>query len=264
MRIGYHASISNGLKKTAQLIKEQKLTAVQIFPGSPRSYFPGTKHTLEDFMAMKSLNIPKFVHINYFVNLCGDKEVIQESIAQNMLFYDRINADGLVIHMGSEKDIGKGVYNTVFNIKESYRKYRELTDEEPRVKILIETTAEGGNRLKLDKILELKEIMPQINLCVDTAHLFAAGYSSNDVVDIIKTHHDKIDLIHLNNPSPNVEFGKHKDQHDIPLFDESGKFSKREIENIMTMCALKNIAMVMETGSMQTDLEFILENYQNL
>lgn len=251
MKIGYHISIKDGLTKTVQKIKEQNMTAVQIFPGSPRSYFPGTKNTIEDFMAMKNLNIPKFVHINYFVNLCGDKEVIQKSIAENMIFCDKINADGLVIHMGSEKNKNKGMTQTVFNIKESYKKYKEITGNEPRVKILIETTAEGGQRLKWDKILDLLEIMPELGLVYDSAHMYAAGY---DVIDHIEKNYKLIDLVHLNNPSPNVEFGKHKDQHDISLFSEEGKFTIDEIDQIVNICKKYDIPMVMETGDMENDL----------
>ena len=115
MRIGYHISIKDGLTKTAKEIKDKKLSTVQIFPGSPKSYFPGEKHTQSDFDAMK--NIPKFVHINYFVNPAGENPVIPKSIAENMIFCDKIGADGLVIHMGSHKNIDHGMIATEFNIK---------------------------------------------------------------------------------------------------------------------------------------------------
>ena len=259
MELGYHISISDGLTKTAEAIKEQNMTAVQIFPGSPRNYFPGAKHTIDDFMAMKNLNIPKYVHINYFVNLCGDKEVIQESIAKNMIFCDQINADGLVIHMGSHKNKDVGMTQTVWNINQSYKKYKELSDGvEPRVKILIETTSEGGNRLKWDRIMVLKEMMPELGLVYDTAHMYAAGY---DVIKHIEENHEIIDLVHLNNPSPIVEFGKHKDQHDISLFSEEGKFTLDEIDSIVNLCKLHDLPMVMETGEMENDL-IICEKYK--
>jgi len=74
--------------------------------------------------------------------------------------------------------------------------------------------------------------------------------------------HDKIKLMHLNNPAPNVEFGKHKDQHDIPLFSEEGKFSVREMENIINICNLYDIPMVMETSEMEETLELINEKYK--
>jgi deoxyribonuclease-4 len=259
MKLGYHISIGDGLTKTAQSIRKQNLTAVQIFPGSPRSYFPGTNHTIDDYLAMSNLNIPKFVHINYYVNLCGENEVIQKSIAENMLFCDRINADGLVIHMGSYAGAaGKGLAIILENLRVANEKYREIANQEPRVKILIETTAEGGNRLKWNSMLALKELLPKTGICYDTAHMYAAGY---DVVKHIEENYKLIDLVHLNNPSPIVEFGKHKDQHDISLFSDEGKFSKREIDNIVNLCKLYDIPMVMETGDMENDL-LICEKYK--
>lgn len=259
MKIGYHVSISGGLKDTVKRIKEQKMTAVQIFPGSPKSYFPGTKHTEDDFLTMTNLNIPKFVHINYFVNLCGDKEVIQKSVAENMIFCDKINADGLVIHMGSDKNIKNGMAQTIENIRVANEKYMVLSGgKEPRVKILIETTSEGGNRLKLDKIFELKKLLPKIGIVYDTAHMYAAGYN---VVEQIEQYHNIIDLVHLNNPSPNVEFGKHKDQHDISLFSTEGKLTSVEIDNIVELCKLYEIPCITETGDNEGDFNLITEKY---
>jgi len=271
MKIGYHISISDGLIKTAKKITEQKLSAVQIFPGSPRNYFPGAKHTIHDFKAMKKLNIPKFVHINYFVNLSGDNPVIPKSIAENMIFCDKINADGLVIHMGSHKDIATGMSQTLENLRVAHEKYKKLSnDAEPRVKILIETTAEGGNKHKWDKILELKKLIgtnnpfvPEIKICVDTCHLYSAGYTAENICKMIEENHKDIGLIHLNNPSSNVVLGKHKDQHDIPLFSEEGKFSKNEIENFINLGKLYNIPMVMETGTPEVDF-LICEKMYNI
>jgi len=264
MKLGYHISISDGLIKTAEKIKEQKMTAVQIFPGSPRNYFPGKKHTIYDYIAMSNLNIPKFVHINYFVNLCGEKEIIQKSIAENMLFCDRIGAEGLVIHMGSEKNKAKGMSQTILNLKFAKEKFLELNSGiEPRVKILIETTAEGGQRLKWKEMLELLELMPELGMVIDTCHLYSAGYTADEICKMIEENHKLVGLVHLNNPSPNVEIGKHKDQHDIPLFSEEGKFSKIEIENFMNICKLYDISCVTETGDEEEELKLIIENYRN-
>lgn len=246
IKLGYHISIGDGLTKTAKNILNEKLTAVQIFPGSPKNYFPGTKYTTNDFNAMKNLNIPKFVHINYFVNLANDIPVIPKSISENMIFCDKIGATGLVVHMGSNKNKKEGMLLTMSNINDAIQKYKETTGTSPSVKILIETTAEGGNRLKFDDILEILENAPYIGMTYDTAHMYAAGYN---VIEHIEKYHSLIDLVHLNNPSPNVVFGKHKDQHDVSLFDTTAKFTAIEMENIITLCKLYDIPMIMENDN---------------
>lgn len=261
MKIGYHISINGGLVKTASNIVNEKMTAVQIFPGSPKSYFPGTKFTAADFKAMMDLTIPKFVHSNYFINLANDTAVIPKSIEENLIFCDKIGATGLVIHMGSNKSIEQGMSLTLMNIQDAYARFEKSVGGKPNTRILIETTAEGGNRLKFDKIVEFIQKYENdflIGMCYDTAHMYAAGYN---VIEHIEKYHTLIDLVHLNNPSPIVEFGKHKDQHDVSLFDKNAKFSAVEIENIINLCKLYNITMIMETGDMQNDL-LICEKYK--
>jgi deoxyribonuclease IV len=258
MKIGYHISISGGLTKCAQTIKEQKLSSVQIFPGSPRSYYPST-HSEDALESFRNLKIPKFVHINYFVNPASDNKNNLPSLEQNLLFCDSIEANGLVVHMGSNKDTKKGLELTKKNITEAYEKSGAKT------KILLETTAEGGNKLKLPLIIDFIKQNPELNvgMCVDTCHLFSAGYKSKEIVEVIEQYHQYIDCIHLNNPSPNVEIGKHKDQHDISLFDISGKFTKKEIDNFISISSLYKIPLILETGNQLNDFNFIIENYQN-
>jgi len=253
MKLGYHLSISKGLKVVAEQAISEKLGAIQIFPGSPRSYFPSS-HTNENIQALKHLNIPKYVHINYYVNPASDKAVLPKSLADNLNFCDSINASGLIIHMGSNKNREEGIKNTLYNFKRAYQKTNAKT------KILIESTAEGGNRLSLNDIIEFVDNYPELNLgmCFDTAHSYAAGY---DVLEIIEKYHKYIDLIHLNNPSPEVEFGKHLDRHNISLFDESGKFDNREIDNIVNMIKLHDIPMILETGDMSNDTILCKKNY---
>ena len=252
MKIGYHISISGGLQNVVNEAKKQKLSAIQIFPGNPRSYFPSS-HTNENIQTMKSLNIPVFVHINYFVNLASDKPVLPKSLADNLNFCDAIKASGLIIHMGSNKDKEQGLKNTLYNIKRAYQKTGAKT------KILIESTAEGGNRLNFDDIINFIDDNSELNLglCFDTAHSYAAGY---DVLEKIEKYHKYMDLIHLNNPNPEVEFGGHLDRHNISLFDESGKFSNNDIENIVTLAKLYEIPMILETGDMSNDV-ILCEKY---
>lgn len=256
MRIGYHISISDGLSKSAQFCKTEKLSAVQIFAGSPRTYFP-SKHSLADLADFKNLNIPKFVHSNYLINPASDKPVLPKAIADNLKFCDEIGADGLVIHMGSCKDKNLGMELTLINITEAYKKSNSTS------KILIETTAEGGEKLKFGLIVKFIKDNPELNLLmvIDTAHLFAAGYTSDQIVSLIEEHYKIIGLIHLNNPSPVVEFGKHKDQHDVSLFANEGKFNRGEIDNFINISNLYNIPMILETGTKHEDF-LICETYR--
>ena len=132
-----------------------------------------------------------------------------------------------------------------------------------KTKILIETTAEGGNYLKFDDIIDfINNNKLNIGMVIDTAHLYAAGYNSEQIIDLIKTNNKIIDCIHLNNPSPNVNFGEHKDQHDISLFNKNGKFSKIEIDNFIEICKFYDLPMILETGeNIFEQVNLIVEKY---
>lgn len=255
MNIGYHVSISGGLMNVTNQVTLEKLSTIQIFPGNPRNYFP-SNHTNENIQSIKKLKIPIFVHINYFVNLASDKPVLPKSLSENLNFCDAINASGLIIHMGSNKNKEEGIKNTLYNLKRGYQKTGSKT------KILIENTAEGGNRLKFNDIIEFLDDYKYLNLgmCFDTAHSYAAGY---DVIKMIEKYHKYIDLIHLNNPNPEVEFGKHLDRHNISLFDKNGKFNRIYIDKIVNLAELYNIPIILETGKMSNDV-ILCEKYYGL
>lgn len=258
MNIGYHSSISKGLYSVALEVNKLKLSAIQIFSGNPRNYFPSV-HTNENLKAFNELNIPKFVHMNYLLNLSNSIPVIPTSIAQNLKFCDDINASGLIIHMGSNSNKEDGLRLTYDNIKSARNKTKSL-----KTSILIETTAEGGYRLKLDDIDSfVKEFGKELNVAIvaDSAHLYAAGYTAEQIVEYLDKNKNVVKCLHLNNPSPNVIFGRHKDQHDIPLFDESGKFSKIEIENFITISNLHSIPMIMENYDDENTHKMICEKY---
>jgi deoxyribonuclease IV len=245
MKIGYHLSISEGLKKTAEFIKLNNINVVQIFSGSPRTYYPSKNENQRIFL--KELNCLKFVHINYLVNLAKDNASVPKSIVENIKFCKDIDANGLIIHWGSNENINSGLKFTYENMKQIRQ---EIGND---IKILLETTAEGGNKLKLETLINFhfkyKDEL-NIGLCVDTAHIYAAGY---DVFEIIKKHHNEIDLIHLNNPSPEVIYGNHLDRHNVSLFDNQGKFSNEEIYKLIKILYDYNLPMILETGDQHND-----------
>jgi deoxyribonuclease-4 len=254
MKLGYHVSTAGGLNESIKVAKFEKLTAIQIFAGSPRTYFP-SKHALENINSMKNIGIPVFVHSNYLINLADNKPVLPKAIADNLLFCDSIGAKGLVIHMGSNADKQFGKDCTLYNIKRAYEKTNADT------KILIETTAEGGNRFLFSDIIEFLNNNSDLNvgMCFDTAHMYAAGYN---VLEYLVEYKDKINLVHLNNPCPEVEFGRHLDRHNISLFDKTGKFSEKEILDFIKLCDESDISIILETGYPSEDI-LICEKLNN-
>jgi len=249
MNIGYHVSISKALNEVAKTVKNQGLKSIQIFSGNPRTYFPSK---FVDVKPIKDLTIPKYVHINYLVNLADNKPVIQKSLIENLQFCDSINADGLVVHMGSNENKVNGMLYTIDNIRQAYK-------TGAKTKMLIETTAEGGNKFKLEYIIQLLNENKELNIgmCLDTCHVYAAGY---DVAECIEKYHDLIDLIHLNNPDEKVVPGGHLDRHNVSLFDKTARFSKEEVQKLMDLIIKYNKPAILETGDQYNDF-LICEKY---
>jgi len=245
MRIGYHTSISEGLKKTAKYIKDTGMSATQIFAGSPRTYYVSKNQSERHYI--KELNCYKVVHINYLVNPAKSRPAIPKSIIDNIRFCRDIDADGIVIHWGSNENLKEALHYSYENFLAVRNKIGLET------KILIETTAEGGNKLKFNTLIDFYDKYKDelnLGLCFDTAHLYAAGYN---VFKLIEKHGKNIDVMHLNNPSPDVVFGKHLDRHNMSLFDEAGKFTREEIYELMRLGTKYDIPMILETGEPHND-----------
>ena len=87
------------------------------------------------------------------------------------------------------------------------------------IEFCLETDAGGGTRMGSWKNLRnvVKSIKsPQIRLCIDTAHMYAAGHdlTRKKVVDLIEEDKDLISVVHINEPTDKVRLGAHLDRHD--------------------------------------------------
>lgn len=143
----------------------------------------------------------------------------------------------------------------------------ELHNNNLNTKIIIETPAGQGTELLTD----LNEFMDFYNsfssqqkkylgICLDTAHIWAAGYELNDAYKIICNKNAKdLIAIHLNNS--NVAQGSNVDRH-TTLFDNSGTIPYNSIKEFIELIKEKenhkeNIPMIiLETPSVQYKDEF--------
>lgn len=247
MILGYHVSISKNID-FYDLCKKENLGSLQLFSGSPRSYFP-SNWTEDRINKLKDLNISKFVHINYFVNIANNAPIVFKSIVKNLEFCKSICATGLILHMGSHASREEGMNNMINNLSGAYK-----IDSIPY--IILETTAGGGNKFaSIEDMLILSEKSHKIKLCFDTAHMYANGIDKNTIIGLIKKCKDNLSVVHLNNPNKEVIFGNHLDRHNVPLLD--GVFSKDDIFDIVEILDTLKIPTILETGDMVNDLHII-------
>jgi apurinic endonuclease APN1 len=283
IKIGYNMSTSID-KESLQNAKKDGCNFIQIFTGDPckfiynKNQFNTTQFNRTQFnrTQLKYWDGGIVIHGNFLINLCRPPT---DKIAKNSIYLlkkdldisIKINAIGVIIHMG--KDTAKlGYKNALDTYVENLNK---VLQESKKGIIILETGAgvgtEVGTRLnELGKIRDKVIDKNRIKFCIDTCHIFAAGYDiSNDIiVDSLEGYientlgWENIIVLHCND-SKNCLCSK-KDFHaDIT----DGIISKENIGSFMKFVNFfkkRNIPIILETPSDSVDLkiqiDFILFN----
>ncbi len=224
--LGAHISIAGGVQNALVRGKELGCTSIQIFTKNVRGWKskPYTDDEIEAFKTyMENDGIEVVVaHNIYLVNLASeDSEIIEKSLNDmfdEMSRCDRLGIKVLVFHPGTHKDRKKGLKLIASSIDKLY-------SEKFIVNLALETTAGQGDNLgssfeELATIIENSANGDRLKVCVDTCHIFAAGYEIRNKIDYEKTlrEFDKIlglerlAVIHLNDSKHPL--GSRKDRHE--------------------------------------------------
>ena len=136
---------------------------------------------------------------------------------------------------------------------------------------MLEATAGQGNAIgykfeQLAKIIELVDEKERMCVCIDTAHIYAAGYDIKDPKQykkVMKEFDDVIGLdllkcIHMNDSKKAL--GSRVDRHD---HIGKGEIGLEGFTNIMNDKKLEKVAMILETPKGKEQLED-LENVKTL
>ncbi len=183
--LGAHESVAGGLHLAFDRIEEVGGAALQIFTRNQRQWNPAplTEEERELFAAAweKRAGMPVASHASYLVNLASAKpDLVTKSIAA---FADELQRCELlriplvVMHPGSHG--GDGVEAGLTRFIKNLDLALERADNQ--VMVLLETTAGQGTGLgsrfeELAAIIEGAKYPEKLGVCVDTCHIFAAGY----------------------------------------------------------------------------------------
>jgi len=217
-------------------------------------------------------NLEVIVHSSYTINLSKSDDVHDSNVQQ--LIYEisiahAINAKYIVLHMGKKLDIDLSLaYNNMFmNLV-----YVSNNTKDTPVKILLETPAGQGTELcyKLEdfayffkKLSKNKKIVSRFGICVDTCHIFAAGYDISTISGV-KSYFEAfeeligiryINLIHLNDSKKKV--GSCVDRHKCI---GNGYIKKNMLLEIAHKFYLLNVPIIIETSGDIDDLALVTEH----
>lgn len=227
MKIGAHVSTAGGLSNAFDRASNIGAEAIQIFASSPRAWkFNQPKEEEVNLFKekMEQTGIwPCYIHGSYLVNIGGDPSQIEksiESLTNNMSVAGKIGAEGVIFHGGSHK--GKGFHNIVKQASECLK--RVLDNSPENVWLCLENSAGMGSHIgsSFEEMGELIHLVQNDNLkvCLDTEHMFAAGYdltNPDEVPQIMKRFDEEIGLsklvaVHANDSK--VELGSGVDRHE--------------------------------------------------
>lgn len=183
MLLGAHLSIVGGLYRALERAAGYGFGTLALFVRNQRQWHApplGPEAVAAFRAARRRLGIgPVLAHGSYLVNLAGSAAVRSRSLAATADELERcarLGLDGLVIHPGTCPDEGEGIRLIAEGLN-------ELTARRTagRVRILLETTAGQGSCLgrsfeQLADILARLDRPQRFGVCLDTCHVFAAGY----------------------------------------------------------------------------------------
>ena len=186
MFLGAHMSIAGGLSKAIERGESIDCTAIQIFTKNSNQWQspPLQERDIKTFKARRDSwgGGAVFAHDSYLINLGSPDEVLyRRSLSAFQNEYDRCEAlglDFLVMHPGAH--VGAGEEGSLAQIA---RAVKEVLNHSPKGKtlILFETTAGQGSNVgyrfeHLRKLLDGGGPSERLGVCLDTCHVFAAGY----------------------------------------------------------------------------------------
>ncbi len=188
------------------------------------------------------------VHAPYIINPANNKNLDfnVSFLKQEIKRVEELGITKIVLHPGSH--VSLGIEQGIQNIIECLNL---VLNEDTKVHILLETMAGKGTELGFT-FEQLKEIIDgvksdKIGICMDTCHMFDAGYDISDFDKLLSEFDkiiglEKLECIHIND-SKNI-MGSHKDRHEnIGL----GNIGFDTISKIVNHDKLKGIPKILET-----------------
>jgi deoxyribonuclease-4 len=261
MRIGAHVSTAGGVDKAIQRAKEMGAEAIQIFTSPPQSWRRKTftPEEMEAFRAAAQVEDigPNFVHGAYLINLATpepDKlEKSVDALIKDMELCQQLGLRGAIFHTGSHK--GRGFEASLGQITSAIAQVLERTPRD--VWLVLENSAGMGDSVG-SKFAELGRIVrevdsPRVKVCLDTQHMFAAGYEvrTRDGLDrALEEFHREIGLerlvaVHANDSK--CPLGGGVDRHENI---GHGHIGRQGFLNIMSHPAFREVPFLLEVPGM--------------
>ena len=258
--LGAHMSIRGGVSMAIGRARSIHCTAMQIFVKNNMQWFaPPLRPTeirgfLDHVQHGELLSV--FGHANYLINLAATNPQFHvnsiRAVTEELVRADQLELPFLVLHPGAHLGAGEeaGLQKIVDSIDEVTRKIPKV-----KTKIALEITAGQGSCIghrfeHLAQIIANVHEPERLRVCLDTAHLFAAGYDISNQSGVKKTFRefdriigcDWLVAIHVNDSK--TPCGSRVDRHE---HIGKGRIGLDAFRFIMRSPRLREIPKVIET-----------------
>ena len=255
-KIGCHLSASGGYLKMGKEALKIGANTFQFFTRNPRggaakAIDEGDVKVFLDLAADNGIDVI-LAHAPYTMNLCSADEKIR-AFAKNMLEDDLHRMEytpGNLYNFHPGSHVSQGVERGIEFICAALN---ETLFDGMTTTVLLETMAGKGSEIgskfeELREIIDRTEKSEHLGVCLDTCHVFDAGYDIKDSLETVLEEFDRVlgisrlCAVHIND-SKNP-FCSHKDRHEkIGM----GSLGTECFERIINHPALRDLPFFLET-----------------
>lgn len=262
---GCHVSISGGLINALKAAQILEINTIQIHPCPPQKWNtkPFAEGIEDEYLKLLPQSGVKktFFHGIYLINLANPdpvkRKLAELSLTNDLEFAHRINADGVIFHVGSLKHVSEkqeGLKHAADVVNSIFDKAKG------DVKLCLEVAAGAGSVIghKIEELIEIYNLVDnkeRLSFALDTQHLWASGNNlDSDLEELLDKLHKavgkiKIAAVHLNDSK--TEFDSKTDRHEN-LGD--GKIGFEKLHSVLMNKRLVDIPFILETPAMK-DIE---------
>jgi deoxyribonuclease-4 len=258
LKLGAHMSAAGGLENAITIAVNAGCQTLQLFSANQRQW-KAKKLTSEQVDIFKQTYAESgleelVVHASYLINLAAiNEETLQKSLValgEELDRCDQLGIHYLVLHPGAHMKAGvdAGIKMVINSLNHVYKK-------DWNCQLLLETTAGQGSCLgcefeELAKIRAGLKKPTQVGVCLDTCHVFAAGYDLTTKTGYQKTLREfentigieHLKVVHVNDSK--TPLGSRVDRHD---HIGKGKLTQAAFKHLMTDNRITRLPLILET-----------------
>lgn len=257
--LGGHVSLGNKPEQALSKLRQQGYRNIQIHASSPRTWHtphkdPTEQHSLAVLRVAHGID-PLFLHAVYLINLASDDERIYEASIRSLTWVMNaagfLRAAGVVVHTGSHT--GRGFASVRTRVAAALTRVLENSPAPPS--LILENSAGGGGSIgsgfdEMRAMISDLGTPPCLEICLDTAHAYAAGYDLRVASGVERLLQDidagpgldRLALLHLNDSK--ADLASHVDRHENI---GKGQIGHEGFANLLSRNEIAGRPLVLET-----------------